>query len=164
MRRLTSVGRLPRLIAGVAAILLILSSSVLSERAAAQSQTLRYLGGEVHTLDPAFIGSASDVQLILQLYAGLTRLDENGQPYASLAQSWTVSGDGLTYTFRLRAGLTFSDGSPLGAADVRRSWLRMLDPSTHSTAPDVLSIIAGAAERMAGGSESAVAVQAPDPG
>jgi oligopeptide transport system substrate-binding protein len=163
MRRLTSVGRLPRLIAGVAAILLILSSSLPSERAAAKNQTLRYVGGEVHTLDPAFIGSASDVQLILQLYAGLTRLDEDGQPYASLAKSWTVSDDGLTYSFSLRAGLTFSDGSPLGAADVRRSWLRILDPSTHSTAPDVLSIIAGAAERLAGGgSEDDVAIEAPD--
>ena len=162
MRRLPSLGRLPRLIAGVAAILLILSSSLASERAAAQDRTLRYVGGALHTLDPAFIGSASDVQLILQLYAGLTRLDEDGQPYASLAESWTVSDDGLTYTFRLRGGLTFSDGSPLEAADVRRSWLRMLDPSTHSTAPDVLSIIAGASERLAGGSEDEVAVQAPD--
>jgi oligopeptide transport system substrate-binding protein len=162
MRRLTSLGRLPRLIAGVAAILLILSSSLASERAAAQDRTLRYVGGAVHTLDPAFIGSASDVQLILQLYAGLTRLDEDGRPYASLAESWTVSGDGLTYTFRLRGGLTFSDGSPLEAADVRRSWLRMLDPRTRSTAPDVLSIIAGAAERLAGGSEDEVAIQAPD--
>jgi oligopeptide transport system substrate-binding protein len=162
MRRLTSLGRLPRLIAGVAAILLILSSSLASERAAAQDRTLRYVGGAVQTLDPAFIGSASDVQLILQLYAGLTRLDEDGRPYASLAESWTVSGDGLTYTFRLRSGLTFSDGSALEAADVRLSWLRILDPRTRSTAPDVLSIIAGAAERLAGGSEDQVAIQAPD--
>ncbi|TMB55471.1 MAG: hypothetical protein E6J47_06665, partial [Chloroflexi bacterium] len=158
MRRLTSVGRLPRLIAGVAVILLTLSlarsPSHLDERAAAQGQTLRYVGGEVHTLDPAFIGSASDVQLILQLYAGLTRLDENGQPYASLAASWDVSGDGLTYTFHLRDGLTFSDGSTLEAADVRRSWLRILDPSTRSTAPDV--------ERMTGGPEDQVGIQARD--
>ena len=59
-----------------------------------------------------------------------------------------------TYTFRLRSGLTFSDGSPLDATDVRRSWLRILDPATHSTAPDVLSIIQGAeraARRWPGG-------------
>jgi oligopeptide transport system substrate-binding protein len=162
MRRLTSVGPLRGLIAGVAVILLALSPSLPAQRAAAQDQTLRYVGGAVHTLDPAFIGSASDVQLILQLYAGLTRLDENGQPYASLAASWDVSGDGLTYTFHLRDGLAFSDGSPLEAADVRRSWLRILDPATRSTAPDVLSIIAGAAERMTGGPEDQVAVEARD--
>jgi oligopeptide transport system substrate-binding protein len=113
---------------------------------------LRYLGGEIGTLDPAFIADAGDVQLLLQLYAGLTRLDEQGRPYPSLAQSWDVSDDELTYTFHLRPGLRFSDGSPLDASDVRRSWLRLLDPATRATAPDVLNLIAGAAERLAGGS------------
>jgi ABC-type oligopeptide transport system, periplasmic component len=103
------------------------------------------------------------VQFLLQLYAGLTRLDEQGQPYASLAESWSVSNDGRTYTFRLRSGLSFSDGSALDATDVRRSWLRILDPATHSTAPDVLSIIEGATERLAGGPEDGVAISAPDP-
>jgi ABC-type transport system substrate-binding protein len=116
----------------------------------------------VTTLDPARINAASDVQLLLQLYAGLTRLDENGTPYPSLAASWSESADGLTYTFRLRAGLTFSDGSPLTAMDIRRSWLRILDPATASTAPDVLSVIQGAPERLAGGPESSVAIEASD--
>jgi ABC-type transport system substrate-binding protein len=123
---------------------------------------LRYVGGEPGTLDPAFIGSAGDVEFLLQLYAGLTRLDEDGKPYASLAASWSVSSDGRTYTFTMRPGLTFSDGSPLDATDVRRSWLRVLDPATRSTAPDVLSIIEGAAERLAGGPEDGVAIEAPD--
>ncbi len=113
-------------------------------------------------MDPAFIDSAGDVQFLLQLYAGLTRLDEDGKPYASLAESWSLSADGRTYTFRLRSGLTFSDGSPLDATDVRRSWLRILDPATASTAPDVLSLIQGADERLAGGPEDGVAVDAPD--
>ena len=43
------------------------------------SGPLRYLGGDVGSLDPAFIADASDVQLLLQLYAGLTRLDEKGR-------------------------------------------------------------------------------------
>jgi oligopeptide transport system substrate-binding protein len=123
---------------------------------------LRYLGGEIGTLDPAFIADAGDVQLLLQLYAGLTRLDEQGRPYPSLAQSWDVSDDELTYTFHLRPGLRFSDGSPLDASDVRRSWLRLLDPATRATAPDVLNLIAGAAERLAGGPEDDVGVRAPD--
>lgn len=162
MHRLTSRGRLPRLVAGFAAILLALTSSLPASPASAAETTLRYVGGEPATLDPAFIDSAGDVQFLLQLYAGLTRLDEEGEPYASLAASWAVSDDGRTYTFRLRDGLTFSDGSPLEAADVRRSWLRILDPATRSTAPDVLSIIDGAAERLAGGPESDVAIEATD--
>jgi ABC-type transport system substrate-binding protein len=162
MPRLISPGRLPRLLAGVAAILLVLTSSVPPRPAGAAENALRYVGGEPATLDTAFIDSAGDVEFLLQLYAGLTRLDESGAPYASLAESWTVSGDGLTYTFRLRSGLTFSDGSPLEADDVRRSWLRVLDPATGSTAPDVLSLIEGASERLAGGPESAVGLEVPD--
>jgi oligopeptide transport system substrate-binding protein len=162
MRRLTSRGRLPRLVAGFAAILLAFTSSLPAHPASAAEPTLRYVGGEPATFDPAFIGSAGDVEFLLQLYAGLTRLDEDGKPYASLAQSWSISDDGLTYTFRMRPGLTFSDGSPLDATDVRRSWLRILDPATHSTAPDVLSIIDGATERLAGGPEDGVGIEAPD--
>ena len=104
MRRLTSRGRLPRLVAGFAAILLAFTSSLPAHPAAAAGQPLRYVGGEPATMDPAFIDSAGDVQFLLQLYAGLTRLDEEGRPYASLAEWWSLSADGRTYTFRLRSG------------------------------------------------------------
>lgn len=163
MRRQNSGGRLPRLVAGVAVLLLTFTSSLPAGTAAAKEPPLRYAGGAYGTLDPAFITDAGDVQLLLQLYAGLTRLDEEGNPYASLAESWSVSSDGRTYTFRMRPGLKFSDGSPLDATDVRRSWLRILDPATRSTAPDVLTLIDGASERLAGGPESGVAIDASDP-
>ena len=163
MRRLTSRGRLPGLVAGFAAILLAVTSSLPARPAIAAEHTLRYVGGQPAALDPAFIDSAGDVEFLLQTYAGLTRLDEEGHEYASLAKSWSLSDDGRTYTFHLRSGLTFSDGSPLDATDVRRSWLRILDPATHSTAPDVLSIIDGATERLAGGPEDGVAIATPDP-
>ncbi len=123
---------------------------------------LRYLSGPPGTLDPAFIADASDVEFLLQVYAGLTRLDEVGNPYPSLAASWEESDQGRTYTFHLRAGLHFSDGSPLEASDVRRSWLRLLDPAVAATAPDVLNVVAGAAERLAGGPEAGVGLEAPD--
>ncbi|HEX6473576.1 MAG TPA: peptide ABC transporter substrate-binding protein [Candidatus Limnocylindria bacterium] len=168
MPRLTSAGPWTRLAVGTAALALalivVLNSSLPARPQPVQAadDLLRYLGGEPKTLDPAFISDAADVQLLLQLYAGLTRLDENGEPYPSLAASWTVSDDGRTYTFTLRGGLKFSDGSALTAQDVRRSWLRILDPATGSSAPDVLSIIAGAEERLAGGPEDGVAIEAPD--
>ena len=166
MFRLTSAGPWTRLAVGVAVLALglivVLNTSLPARPAQASDTVLRYLGGEVKTLDPAFISDQSDIQLLLQLYAGLTRLDENGEPYPSLAESWTVSDDGRSYTFRLRDALHFSDGTPLQAADVRRSWLRILDPATGSSAPDVLAIIAGAEERLAGGPEEDVAIEAPD--
>jgi ABC-type transport system substrate-binding protein len=161
MPRLTAAGRWPLLVlVGLAALALAILPSLPAPRAGAAGPELRYFGSELKTLDPAFISDAADVQLLLQLYAGLTRLDEEGEPYPSLAESWTVSDDGRTYEFVLREGLAFSDGTPLTADDVRRSWLRILDPATGSTAPDVLSLIEGAPQRLAGGGEGDVAIRA----
>lgn len=150
--------------AAVLALLIVAVASIPSAGPTeAQNQALRYLGGEPGTLDPARINDAGDVQLLLQVYAGLTRLDEQGHPYPSLASSWDVSADGLTYTFHIRTGLHFSDGSPLDATDVRRSWLRLLDPAVHATAPDVLNAIVGATDRIAGRvGEDAVGITTPD--
>lgn len=157
MRRLTRPAAL--LAAGVLALVSTTSGGPIR----AAEAPLRYLAGPAGTLDPAFIGDAADVQLLLQLYAGLTRLDEQGEPYPSLARGWEISDDGLTYDFTMRDDLAFSDGTPLTAEDVRRSWLRLLDPATSATAPDVLSIIAGAPERLAGDAgEDAVAIEALD--
>lgn len=147
---------------GLAVLALAILATLPARPVTAAGPELRYLGGELKTLDPAFITDAADVQLLLQLYAGLTRLDENGEPYPSLAESWTVSDDGRTYRFRLREGLRFSDGSDLTAEDVRRSWLRILDPATGSTAPDVLTLIEGAPQRLVGGAEEDVAIDASD--
>ncbi|HEY7738285.1 MAG TPA: peptide ABC transporter substrate-binding protein [Candidatus Limnocylindria bacterium] len=158
MRRLSAAAGLL-----LAVLTLILALSPAASPASAGGQPLRYLAGDVGTLDPAFISSAQDVQLLLQLYAGLTRIDEDGAVYASLAEDWEVSDEGRTYTFTLRDDLAFSDGSPLTAADVRRSWLRILDPATGALAPDVLNVIAGAvAWRSGSGSQSEVGLEAPD--
>ena len=155
--------RLTRMVAFVAAGLLVVSSSASGAPAAAAGPPLRYLAGPPGTLDPAFISSAGDVQLLLQLYAGLTRLDETGEPYPSLASGWEISDDGLTYEFDVRDDLEFSDGTPLTADDVRRSWLRLLDPATGATAPDVLGVVRGATERLAGDiSDDEVAIAAPN--
>ncbi len=146
----------------VAALTLVVLASAVHPAASAGGRPLQYLGGEIGTLDPAYISDATDVQLLLQLYTGLTRIGEDGSVYGSLADDWTISDDGTTYTFTLRDGLRFSDGSPLTAADVRRSWLRVLDPATGSLAPDVLTIIDGAAEWLSGqGTEDEVGIEAP---
>ncbi len=147
----------------VAAVLLALVATTAGAPLQAAGPPLRFLAGPAGSLDPAYIADAADVQLLLQLYAGLTRLDERGEAYPSLASGWEVSDDGLTYRFTLRDDLAFSDGSPLVADDVRRSWLRLLDPATGSTAPDVLSVVEGASERLAGEiEEGEVGIEAPD--
>jgi peptide/nickel transport system substrate-binding protein len=63
----------------------------------------------------------SRVLLAPTVFDGLTRLDASQAPQPSLAESWTVSADGLEYMFKLRRGVVFHDGSPLTAEDVRFS-------------------------------------------
>ncbi|MDP2727912.1 MAG: ABC transporter substrate-binding protein, partial [Dehalococcoidia bacterium] len=59
-----------------------------------------------------------DKDLAALIFSGLTRINEKGEPLPDLASSWTISPDGLVYTFRLRAGVTWQDGIPFSAQDV----------------------------------------------
>jgi len=113
--------RLTRVAALVVAGIVALSTGGAAGPTSAAGPPLRYLAGPPGTLDPAFISSAGDVQFLLQLYAGLTRLVETGEPYPSLALGWRISDDGLTYEFEIRGGLSFSDGEPLTSAIARCS-------------------------------------------
>ncbi len=82
-------------------------------------------------LDPTGAAAAAIREVTWQnLFEGLTRLDRTGAVQPGLAESWTVSGDGLTYTFRLRAGVTFHDGAPFTSADVKFSLDRARAPDS----------------------------------
>jgi len=73
-------------------------------------------------LDPtAGAAAAIDEVVYANLFEGLTRIDQNGAVQKGLAESWTISDDGLTYSFTLRAGVTFHDGSAMDSADVKFS-------------------------------------------
>jgi peptide/nickel transport system substrate-binding protein len=76
------------------------------------------------------------------IYSGLTRLDPNMTPQPELALSWTAAPDAKAFTFRLRPGVTFHDGSPFTAADVVATFKAILDPATKSPARSVLDMIA----------------------
>ena len=82
-------------------------------------------------LDPSIAGSNGYGDIIPvneNLYEGLTRY-KNGtaEIEPALAESWTISEDGLTYVFTLRSGVTFHDGTPLDAAAVVTNFVRQLD-------------------------------------
>ncbi|WP_428037105.1 ABC transporter substrate-binding protein, partial [Amphritea sp.] len=67
------------------------------------------------------------------IFEGLTRIDRNGAVKPALAESWTVSDDGLTYTFKLHQGVTFHDGTTFDSADVKFSLDRaMAEDSTNA--------------------------------
>jgi len=108
---------------------------------------------DITTLDPALVLAADQPSMsaVEMIYSGLVTLNDNLQVQPQLAQSWSVSQDGLTYTFHLRHNLKFSDGTPLSAADVAYSIDRALQPATKSTvAPIYLSLIKDS-DKMLGG-------------
>jgi ABC-type oligopeptide transport system substrate-binding subunit len=111
--------------------------------------------------DPAAIADSVSAQLLTQVYEGLTALDARDQVRPALAESWTLGADGRELVFDLRDDLTFSDGSPLEAEDVRRSWLRVLDPASPSPLSSLLDDVAGAAAYARGeGSRDDVGLRA----
>src|SRR4029453_3318618 len=97
---------------------------------------------EPTTLDPAAQGDAGSAAITAQLFETLTAFDGALQLQPALAESWRFDEGGRRVTFKLRPGLTFSDGSPLRASDVVRSWLRLIDPDHPSPlASIVLDIV-----------------------
>lgn len=82
-------------------------------------------------LDPANAADADSLMINGYLYEGLVKL-EGGTPMPSLAVSWPVSDDGLHYTFKLRPGVVFHDGTPLTADVVLDNFNRWFDPDNAS--------------------------------
>ena len=73
-------------------------------------------------LDPTSAAAgAIDQVLYSNVFEGLTRFLGDGSVVPGLAQSWEISDDGLTYTFKLQSGVTFHDGTTMDAADVKFS-------------------------------------------
>jgi len=84
------------------------------------------------TLDPALVQTLPDYTAISMLYTGLVGLDNNLNVKGQLAASWQVASDGVTWTFKLKPKLKFSDGTSLTSADVAWSMDRALQPATKS--------------------------------
>ncbi len=78
------------------------------------------------TIDPAKINDYTEYMASVNLYDALTTLDSAGNILPLLAESWNVSDDTLTYTFKLKQGATFQDGSPVEAKDVVYSVRRLM--------------------------------------
>jgi len=87
---------------------------------------------EPDTLDPHQYGLAVEVEIMDDLFLGLTARDARGHLVPGAAERWDISADGRTYTFHLRPNLRWSDGSPLTAMDFVAGIRRMLDPMTHA--------------------------------
>ena len=124
--------------------------------------TLRInLGPEPDFLDPALGTSMEKGLLTSNSFSGLYEYNIEGDMVPVLAEGCEISGDGLTYTFTLKDGLKWSDGSDLTAADFVYSWKRAADPKTGCEYSYMLDVIAGWDEAQAG-NQDALQVSAPD--
>ena len=93
-------------------------------------------------LDPtAGAAAAIDEVVYVNVFEGLTRIDQSGAVQPQLATQWTVSGDGLVYTFKLRPGARFHDGSKLDASDVVFSLDRARGPDSVNAQKQLFAAI-----------------------
>jgi peptide/nickel transport system substrate-binding protein len=174
MRSLPTRGARPTLSAitagaalvAVAAALLVTAGCGRAPAPAAAEQVFRFrLREDPPTLDPAQVTDNLSDAVASNLFRGLVAMDpETLRVVPSVAASWTVSPDGLVYTFHLRPDARFHNGRTLTADDVAWSFRRLLHKDTHSPRRWLLEPVAGAlafAEGRAGDVEG-MSVSAPD--
>lgn len=104
---------------------------------------------EPKSLDPATVTAVNDFRILMNVYDGLTRYkDGTLEPEPSLATRWDITDGGKTYTFKLRNGVRFHDGTPFDAHAVKFNFDRMLkeDHPYHDTGPFPLSFFFSAVE------------------
>ena len=112
-------------------VLLAACACSVSQPAAAQDQLVLGVPLEPPNLDPTS-GAAAAVDSVVygNIFEGLVRITQSGDVAPALAESWEVSADGLEYTFRLRRGVRFHDGTTFDANDVVVSFTAGLDASS----------------------------------
>ena len=110
----------------------------------AEGKQLNVMYSDPPTLDPHIAQDSTSAGIILEIYSGLVSLDTNLQIIPDIAESWTISNDGMKYTFKLRDNAKFHNGKYIKAEDFLWSFNRAANPSTNSiTAEDYLGDIVG---------------------
>ena len=126
---------------------LMMAAAVLPAAAAVQEITYA-LANEPDGIDPGITNNSFASPILNNVFEGLvTYSTEDGSLIPGEAEDWTISDDGTVYTFTLREGLKWSDGSDHTAKDYVYAMQRILDPNTGARYVDfLLGYVAGAAE------------------
>lgn len=120
------------------------------------------IGPNPETIDPALNSAVDGGNMLLHTFECLLTVAQDGTLAPGQAETWETSEDGLTWTFHLRDGLKWSDGTPLTANDFVYSWQRVCDPMVAAPYADtVLSMVEGF-DKAIEGDISALNVEAPD--
>jgi len=122
------------------------------------------IGPNPETLDPALNSAVDGGNMLVTLDETLLIIDENLEVQPGQAESWTVSDDGLVWTFTMRDGLKWSDGTELNAKDFEYSFKRVCDPAVAAPYGEtVMGMVAGY-EKAAAGNLDALQVVASEDG
>ena len=125
--------------------------------------TVQY-GPNPETLDPSLNSAVDGANTIITIFEPLLIINENNEVIGGQAESWTTSEDGLTWTFTMRDGLKWSDGTDLTAKDFEYTFKRMVNPDTAAPyAETCLGMIDGFDAAQAGDTD-ALNVKASDDG
>jgi oligopeptide transport system substrate-binding protein len=118
---------------------------------------------EPPSLDPTLAAGSLAAPVLTDLFTGLLVRDAESRPAPGAAERWEVSDDGRIWTFRLREGLRWSDGRPLGAEDFVYSFRRLMAPATAAHLAGVFFFVEGAREVFRGEAPpESLGVAAPD--
>ena len=133
--------------AAILAAAVILAGPICTSTPAAAEKVLRIANlSEPESLDPHKTSTVVEHNILDNLFEGLMVLDPSGGVALGVAERFSISEDGLTYTFRLRDNAKWSNGEPVTAGDFVYSLRRIEDPKTHSQYAEVLYPIKNAQE------------------
>ncbi|MEG6267893.1 ABC transporter substrate-binding protein [Enterobacter quasihormaechei] len=112
---------------------------------AEKQELVRNNGSEPASLDPHKVESDVEFNIISDLFDGLVSVSPTGEIQPRLAEKWE-NKDNTVWTFHLRPGITWSDGTPITAEDIVWSWQRLVDPKTvspYASYPGSMRIVNG---------------------
>src|SRR5688572_8601471 len=127
-----------RLTAGIAL------ATLLASGAFAEVVYNRGNSADPESLDPHKTSTVYEAHILRDIFEGLVMQDSKAELIPGAAESWTVSDDGTVYTFKMRAGATWSNGDPVTADDFVYSFRRLQDQATGAEYASMLYVIKNA--------------------
>jgi oligopeptide transport system substrate-binding protein len=141
------------------------SAAISGDAGPKQGGIFNTLWSDPPTMDPHLVTDGTSYGIVIEVFSGLVRLGSNpSSPFEpDLAESWSISEGGTVYEFKLRNGITFSNGDPVTAQDFKWSFERAAHPDTASTvAEEFLGDIVGIQEIVDGDANSAAGIEVVD--